>query len=525
MSNEIKFLRLLIGETSYKDFNTLYQMLKLTARDRSVQRESVWRNESGNKQGEYLSNVAIGYGKTAILHIIDIEANVEYLKGICNSAREQRYIDRLEEFLNKGHKWSHVDGGNRADTIIDWYDNKVYLIAAIYPLYEQDQFGKKVMVGTVTLNKPMNREELIQSGGDHEKLVKQLESQLFTIEIYSELTEEDRRDLFKNLNDNVDLSIEEIRNSEISDICNSIRDLNDKYKGFFEKYGWVTESNARRYKFCAWLGYMNNFYHNAHFKDCKSWTPKTLDNDYKSGSPEEKDLPNFIEYFEKTFVPLVKIINSSQTTYVHGHDKKTGKEIIKPIKNENIYKNLGTAQRNTLMDLHIILVKIMKDGYSLSTTNNRKPRLEDLFLTYKEWLLFKTTEKEVNEDGKLVDRRWPTNGSQLGKWLDLYGANTNPKIQSRLDAIKNEFIPLLIEKGLIIKKDEVRTFPYDFRQRLWTDQGHKCALTGKYISLEDALNTDVTRIDHIIPHSKGGKTVYENAQLVFNKANQDKSDK
>ena len=97
MSNEIKFLRLLIGETSYKDFNTLYQMLKLTARDRSVQRESVWRNESGNKQGEYLSNVAIGYGKTAILHIIDIEANVEYLKGICNSAREQRYIDRLEE--------------------------------------------------------------------------------------------------------------------------------------------------------------------------------------------------------------------------------------------------------------------------------------------------------------------------------------------------------------------------------------------------------------------------------------------
>ena len=81
MSNEIKFLRLLIGETSYKDFNTLYQMLKLTARDRSVQRESVWRNESGNKQGEYLSNVAIGYGKTAILHIIDIEANVEYLKS------------------------------------------------------------------------------------------------------------------------------------------------------------------------------------------------------------------------------------------------------------------------------------------------------------------------------------------------------------------------------------------------------------------------------------------------------------
>ena len=206
--------------------------------------------------------------------------------------------------------------------------------------------------------------------------------------------------------------------------------------------------------------------------------------------------------------------------YVKGHDEQ-GNEIIKPINDKDKYKNLGTPQRNTLMDLHIILVKIMKDGYSLSTTN-RKPRLEDLFLTYKDWLLQKVG--EMKEDG-VTPRTWTTNGTQEGKWLDLYGANTNPKIQHRLNAIKNEFIPLLIEKELIIKKDDERTFPYDYRQRLWTDQKHICALTGKYISLQDALNTDVTRIDHIIPHSKGGKTVKENAQLVFNKANQDKSDK
>ena len=134
----MKFLRLLNGETTYKNFEFLYAMLKVTARDRSVQRESVWRNQPGNKQGEYLSNVAIGYGKTAILHIIDLEANVDFLKRKCNSAKDQRYIDRLEEFLDKGDKWSHVDGGNRADTIIDWYDNKVYLIPDIYPLYDQD---------------------------------------------------------------------------------------------------------------------------------------------------------------------------------------------------------------------------------------------------------------------------------------------------------------------------------------------------------------------------------------------------
>ena len=122
--------------------------------------------------------------------------------------QNQRYIDRLEEFLDKGDKWSHVDGGN-GDTIIDWYDNKVYLI--LYLSFMNKMNLVKRGSGTVTLNQPMNREELIESGGDHERLVSN-ESQLFTIEIY-ELTEEDRRDLFKNLNDNVDLSIE-IRNSE-----------------------------------------------------------------------------------------------------------------------------------------------------------------------------------------------------------------------------------------------------------------------------------------------------------------------
>ena len=165
------------------------------------------------------------------------------------------------------------------------------------------------------------------------------------------------------------------------------------------------------------------------------------------------------------------------------------------------------------------MTKIGKEGYSLAT-ENRKPRLNFLFLTYKEWLHGKIN--ELDENGKL--RTWTTNGTQEGKWLDLYGANTDPKIQHRLDAILTEFIPLLIKRGLIIKKDEERVFPYSFRQQLWTDQGHKCAVTGKYISLEDALNTDVTRMDHIIPHSQGGKTVYENAQLVFNTVNKQKSD-
>ena len=386
MTEEPKFLRILNGETKYMNLASLHKELLVTARDRSVQRESVWRTESDNKQGKYLSNVAIGYGKTALLHMINVTPNIKYLESICNSTKDQHYIDRLKEFLAEGKKWIHVDGGNRADTIIDWYDNKVRLIAAIYTLCEEDEYGKRRSVGTVQLRDTMNREELLHSGGDYVKLVEQLEKQSFTIETYSELTEEDRRDLFKNLNDNIDLSDDEIRNCEISKICNDIRDLNDKYKGYFEKYGWVTEANARRYKFCAYLGYLNNFFAHANFSKCRSWSPKVLDKDYEGNTPAEENLPKFIEYFEKTFFPLVKIITDSKT---HDTDvDKNGKEIQVRIKDDKRYKNIGAPQRNTLIDLHIILTKIGKEGYSLAT-ENRKPRLNFYFLPIRSGYMVK----------------------------------------------------------------------------------------------------------------------------------------
>ena len=208
----------------------------VTARDRSVQRESVWRTESDNKQGKYLSNVAIGYGKTALLHMINIDPNIRYLESICNSTKEQQYIDRLKKFLSEGNRWIHVDGGNRADTIIDWYDNKVKLISAIYTLCEEDEYGKRKSVGNVQLRDSMNREELLHAGGDYVKLVEQLEQQSFTIETYSELNEEDRRDLFKNLNDNIDLSEDEIRNCEISKICNDGHEIESCVFMFQEEF-------------------------------------------------------------------------------------------------------------------------------------------------------------------------------------------------------------------------------------------------------------------------------------------------
>jgi len=116
-------------------------------------------------------------------------------------------------------------------------------------------------------------------------------------------------------------------------------------------------------------------------------------------------------------------------------------------------------------------------------------------------------------------------GRSSCKFKDLYGANTNYKLKHRLDFIRGEFIPLLEERGLIVTKDKTRSFPSEWRRQLWSKQDGKCAISGKDIRITDVENGEIVHIDHIIPHSKGGQTVYENAQLVLAECNLEKSNK
>ena len=85
-----------------------------------------------------------------------------------------------------------------------------------------------------------------------------------------------------------------------------------------------------------------------------------------------------------------------------------------------------------------------------------------------------------------------------------------------------DFLP---DGVLSVPKDKKRFGDTKDRIHCWTKQEHRCPLTGKEILWEDVLDGNKTHLDHIIPHSKGGKTVLDNLQLVFKSANLLKSDK
>lgn len=71
-----------------------------------------------------------------------------------------------------------------------------------------------------------------------------------------------------------------------------------------------------------------------------------------------------------------------------------------------------------------------------------------------------------------------------------------------------------------------RNFPPEWRRRLFVDQKGVCALCRQSLDWYRVLGeTDYAHMDHIHPYSKGGRTVFSNAQLVHAICNRSKGNK
>ena len=260
----------------------------------------------------------------------------------------------------------------------------------------------------------------------------------------------------------------------------------------------MTKGNAQRYKFCSWLASLLNFY--TFNNSCDSWAADNLDKDYKGTTGAQDNFHEFKKYFESTFYPLVEIIANYEKN-------KLG--------NPKGFKNLG-PHRNLLVDLWIVLVRLSKKDYKITKDKKRRLKLKEFFEAFKEWVT-----PYLNDSTP----RYNANSQTLCTFSDLYGANTATKLKDRLKLLDTKFIPVLIEKGLVVKTDVKRSAPSDWRPLLWKKQKGICALTGKKITQDDARDGVITHMDHIIPHSRGGKTEMGNMQLVLAEANLKKSDK
>lgn len=101
-----------------------------------------------------------------------------------------------------------------------------------------------------------------------------------------------------------------------------------------------------------------------------------------------------------------------------------------------------------------------------------------------------------------------------------------------VDALAAEISKLIMDSEVqkklgiipyVLTRDErtlgLRTFPDDMKLEAYEAQGHKCKCCGKEFDFSDMDG------DHILPWSKGGKTIRENLQMLCRKCNQEKGGK
>jgi len=97
-------------------------------------------------------------------------------------------------------------------------------------------------------------------------------------------------------------------------------------------------------------------------------------------------------------------------------------------------------------------------------------------------------------------------------------------VQSGTDEINQRRRRELILRGLLVtlfkKKDEDRLFTPEQRRIMWNTSGErKCAKCHKKLTWEDFT------VDHINPHSKGGRSKLKNAALMCRKDNSKKGNR
>lgn len=97
----------------------------------------------------------------------------------------------------------------------------------------------------------------------------------------------------------------------------------------------------------------------------------------------------------------------------------------------------------------------------------------------------------------------------MGKWMTQEVIERIGLMMSELDKMKDIGIT---------QTDAKRVFTVEEKYRKWVEQGCVCAVSGKELKFKDAVG------GHIIPHSKGGSTTYDNLVILSAEVNTEMSD-
>lgn len=298
----------------------------------------------------------------------------------------------------------------------------------------------------------------------------------------------------------------------------------EREDGTFE----IIDGQQRTISICQYVNgdFAHNFryFHNLDPTEQEKFLNYKLNIYVCKGTPEEK-----LKWFETINIAGEKLTEQELRNAVYPGEFLSDAKRYFSKRNSSAYllaKDLvnGTPERQELLETALKWIcnkEGLKDIRYYMAQHQHDPNATLL------WNYFQTVINWVKNTFNVPKRKSILKGLDWGKW---YEENKDKVINKEdLDNRINTLIKdseVTNKKGIvpyIFTNDErylgLRTFGEDIKEEVYAEQDGICPVCGEH------YDYDAMECDHIIPWSKGGRTVKENAQMLCMMCNRKKSNK
>ena len=475
-----------------------------------------------NDMQAYISSIVDGQALTPII-FGDIEKLMQSVRDNTAEKVNHQSYKFFKKLLDEGYVLIVIDGNNRTTTIGAFYQDHVPLFESSTYTYQHIDFGN--------ITKNAKHYSLLQSDlRDH------IDNTKISVTIVEAGTLEDLGKDFIKVNSQVKLNDQEMRQANVCDFGQKVRDLAQKHESILKKKvtakvkgkDKIVESALFTEKFIGRRGVeelivtISNLLTNGTSKVDKS----TMDYCYGDKSNALRSNKEF-NRVEKIFGKIMKWRDKFGRGFLDSNSALRGNIVdlvwLLDYLEKNDYKikdekkfTRWFGETQTLKSNDISKVNPERQVFEFQCSKgDRDDQGNFKFLKYKDG----DGGREGNFTGDIRHNTvWMAPDGKPFSYVEIQANLQQNWNELRLEIIKDSL--RTVPDDIIIQKDGDRDFPISWRYRKWLEQGGKTFSTGEEIPLIDLYNTKLFHMDHVIEHGQGGLTCYENCHLETSDYNQ-----
>ena len=475
-----------------------------------------------NDMQAYISSIVDGQALTPII-FGDIEKLMQSVRDNTAEKVNHQSYKFFKKLLDQGYVLIVIDGNNRTTTIGAFYQDHVPLFESSTYTYQHIDFGN--------ITKNAKHYSLLQSDlRDH------IDNTKISVTIVEAGTLEDLGKDFIKVNSQVKLNDQEMRQANVCDFGQKVRDLAQKHESILKKKvtakvkgkDKIVESALFTEKFIGRRGVeelivtISNLLTNGTSKVDKS----TMDYCYGDKSNALRSNKEF-NRVEKIFGKIMKWRDKFGRGFLDSNSALRGNIVdlvwLLDYLEKNDYKikdekkfTRWFGETQTLKSNDISKVNPERQVFEFQCSKgDRDDQGNFKFLKYKDG----DGGREGNFTGDIRHNTvWMAPDGKPFSYVEIQANLQQNWNELRLEIIKDSL--RTVPDDIIIQKDGDRDFPISWRYRKWLEQGGKTFSTGEEIPLIDLYNTKLFHMDHVIEHGQGGLTSYENCHLETSDYNQ-----